>query len=208
MNSRAYGMHSPFPVLQEGSPLQERLGVVALVVVFHLSAFAAYWMQPTMPRVLVNEMSVSFANMQMQQDDVVRKPKSEPRPIEPAPAETPVVKEEPPPVLQDATPPSKVLLDAEPDYRADYLDNPRPPYPLEARRRGMQGRVVIDVEVLDSGSCGQVRMAQGSGFMMLDNAALQTVKSWRFVPARQAGRAVTMWIRVPIFFSLSDSGHE
>jgi protein TonB len=97
------------------------------------------------------------------------------------------------------------VSDVEPDYKAAYLNNPRPPYPLLARRMGLQGRVVLDVEVLDIGLCGQVNVAQGSGYDVLDNAALNTVKSWHFAPARQAGRAVTRWFKVPINFSLKDN---
>jgi protein TonB len=113
-----------------------------------------------------------------------------------------VVKEETPPIPQDVTPPSQVVLDAEPDYRADYLNNPRPPYPLVARRMGYHGKVVLNVEVLAEGKAGQVLLQESSGYEILDNAALQTVKTWRFSPARRFGQPVTLWFLVPIRFSL------
>lgn len=198
-------MYSQFSNEPEKSPLSERFIVVGLVVLLHLLVFASYFLQPESPAVLVNEMSISFANMQMQQADVIPQPKPKPREPEPVPSEEPAVKEVAEPVKQDATPPSPVVLDAEPDYKADYLNNPRPPYPMVARRMGYHGKVVLDVEVLAEGKAGDVKLHQSSGFDILDNAALQTVKTWRFSPARRFGQAVTQRFLVPIKFSLEDS---
>jgi protein TonB len=197
-------MYSQFPNEPEKSPFSERFIVVSLVILLHLLVFASYYLQPEAPAVLVNEMSISFANMQMQQADVVPQPKPKPREPDPVPTEAPAVKETPPEV-QNATPPSPVVLDAEPDYKADYLNNPRPPYPMVARRMGYHGKVVLDVEVLSEGKAGDVKLHQSSGYDILDNAALQTVKTWRFTPARRFGQAVTQRFLVPIKFSLEDS---
>lgn len=197
-------MHTTFTNYPESSPLHERLAVVGLVVLLHLSVLALYWMQPEAPAVLVNEMSVSFANMQMQQADVTPQAKPKPRDPDPVPSEEPAVKEVPP-VQQAATPPSPVVLDVEPDYKADYLKNPRPPYPLTARRMGFHGKVILNVEVLADGKAGQVLLQQSCGHDILDNAALQTVKTWHFTPARHFGQPVTKWFLVPINFSLEDN---
>ena len=194
-----------FPTQPQRSPLHERIVVVGMVVLLHAAVFGAYWMQPEMPAVLVNEMSISFANMQMQQANVVPQPKPKPREVEPVPSDEPAAKEEVQPVPQNATPPSPVVLDAEPDYKADYLNNPRPPYPMVARRMGYHGKVVLDVEVLAEGKAGDVKLHQSSGYDILDNAAMQTVKTWRFTPARRFGQAVTQRFLVPIKFSLEDN---
>jgi protein TonB len=200
---------SSFPLQPERSSLYERIAVVGLVILLHAAVLAAYWLQPEMPAVMVNELSISFANMQMQQADVAPQPKPKPRETEPLPveknAEKPVEKEEVQPAAQNATPPSPVLLDAEPDYRADYLHNPRPPYPQLATRMGWQGKVILNVEVLDDGKAGQVLLHKSCGHEILDNAALQTVKSWRFTPARRFGHTVTEWFLVPVVFKLEDS---
>ncbi len=209
-----------FPFPPERSPLHERAIVVGLVVLLHMAVLAAYRMRPESPAVLVNEMSVSFANMQMQQVDVVPQPKPGPRAPEPEPlpSSQPAVNDEVQPVRpvqqnaapssaaqQAATPPSPVVLDTEPDYRADYLNNPRPPYPLVARRMGYHGKVVLDVEVLAEGTAGDIKLHQSSGYDMLDNVALQTVKTWHFTPARHLGHPVTQRFLVPIKFSLEDN---
>ncbi len=199
-------MHSPFLTPPGNSPLRERFSVVGIVVLLHLTVFVAYFLQPEVPTVIVNEMSVSFANMRMQQADAMPQPKpeSKPREAEPIPSDEPAVKETPP-VVQTATPPSPVVLDTEPDYKADYLNNPRPPYPMVARRMGYHGKVVLDVEVLAEGKAGDVKLHQSSGYDILDAAALQTVKTWRFTPARRFGQAVTQRFLVPIKFSLEDN---
>lgn len=196
------------------SPWSERLAVVGIVVLAHLMLFAFWLAQPEPPKVAVNEMSISFANVQMQQADIAPQPvikpepKPEPKPriIEPEapPAPEPVVQEETPPAPAMETPPSPVQLDAEPDYRADYLNNPRPPYPLVARRMGYQGKVVLNVEVLAEGKAGEVKLQTSSGFDILDRAALQTVKTWKFSPATRFGQPITQWFLVPIKFSLEE----
>ena len=203
-------MYSQFPNGQERSPLNERFAVVGLVVLLHLSVFAGYLLQPEMPAVFVNEMSISFANIEMQQADIVPQPKQkpeeiEPEEIEPEPAEELAPKEVAPPAPQNVSPPSPVQLDAEPDYRADYLNNPRPPYPMVARRMGYNGKVILNVEVLAEGRAGQVLLHKSCGYEILDNAALRTVKTWKFSPAKHFGQPVTQWFLVPIKFSLEDN---
>lgn len=198
-------MDSPGLFLPTAASWRERLAVVGLVVLLHLSVFSAYWLQPEQPAVLINEMSISFSNMQMPQADVVPQPKPKPREPEPVPAEEAAVKQEAaPPVQPQASPPSPVQLDAEPDYRADYLNNPRPPYPMVARRMGYHGKVVLNVEVLAEGRAGEVKLETSSGYDILDNAAMQTVKTWKFTPARRLGQPVTQWFLVPIKFNLKD----
>lgn len=200
-------LHFQFSKQTDGAPLRERLVVVGLVVLIHLSVFNTYWLKPAAPAVLVNEMSISFANVQMPQADVVPLSRPEQRETEPVsvPSEEPAVKEVAQPVMREATPPSPIVLDTEPDYKAAYLNNPRPPYPMVARRMGYHGKVVLDVEVLAEGKAGDVKLHQSSGYDILDNAALQAVKIWRFTPARRFGQAVTQRFLVPIKFSLEDN---
>lgn len=200
-------MYSQFSNEPEKSPLSERFSVVGLVVLLHLSVFAGYLLQPEMPAVMVNEMSISFSNVQMPQADIMPLPKPKPKEVEPepVPADEPAIKEVAPPEPQNTSPPSPVQLDAQPDYRADYLNNPRPPYPMVARRMGYNGKVILNVEVLAEGKAGQVLLHQSSGYEILDKSALQTVKTWKFSPAKRFGQPVTQWFLVPIKFSLEDN---
>jgi len=82
------------------------------------------------------------------------------------------------------------------------LDNPRPPYPTLARRRGWEGLVVVLVMVNELGLAQSVELHQSSGHDILDQSALTTVRSWRFSPARRGGHTVPASVQVPIRFSL------
>jgi protein TonB len=55
------------------------------------------------------------------------------------------------------------------------------------------------------GRAGEVKLQSSSGYEILDNAAIQTVKTWKFAPARRFGQPVTQWFLVPIKFSLEDN---
>ncbi|OSM07101.1 putative TonB family protein [Magnetofaba australis IT-1] len=85
---------------------------------------------------------------------------------------------------------------------AGYLDNPPPQYPVLARRRGLQGRVLLRVDVGRTGEVRSVRVKQGSGHAVLDRAARATVLGWRFRPATRNGAAVVAQVDVPIRFVL------
>ena len=93
---------------------------------------------------------------------------------------------------------------SEPDYIARYLHNPPPPYPSQARRMGIEGRVVLQVEILQNGNAGRIEILRSSGHELLDQAAIKAVGGWRFAPARVAGAPVTAWAEVPISFRLTD----
>ncbi len=83
------------------------------------------------------------------------------------------------------------------------LGNPRPRYPWISRRRGEQGRVVLEVAVAADGRAKEVRVKRSSGSARLDRAALAAVRAWRFKPALSYGRAVAGRIDVPIVFRLT-----
>lgn len=204
-----------------GTPLGERVVVVALVLALHGGVMLAWLMRPQPPSVALSEMSVSIAMQQAvvaQVQPAIELPKPRPRlqrsekplpkqPVDEAePGMQPVA--EAPPVQMPAVPSAEAVApvtDNVPDYKAAYLNNPRPPYPMVARRMGWEGRVVLNVEVLAEGSCGGINVFRSSGHDVLDNAALRTVKGWRFMPASRAGQPVTQWFKVPIQFSLKEN---
>ena len=91
--------------------------------------------------------------------------------------------------------------------RVAYGTNPLPPYPLAARRLGMEGVTLLDVLVAPDGKPVDVRVEKSSGFAPLDDSALKTVRErWRFVPAREGGTPVESRVTVPIRFRLSAEG--
>ena len=82
--------------------------------------------------------------------------------------------------------------------------NVRPKYPPLARRRGLEGRTLLKVEILASGKSGAVAVISSSGHALLDNAALAAVRQWTFVPAGDVARETTTFIEVPVSFRLID----
>jgi protein TonB len=202
-------------------PLRDRSLIVALVVLAHVLLLWFLVAMPSLPATKHQEMSVSFAAMPSPPQPVAAEPERKPEPVakpkqverraQPTPeVVTPIAPTDTPvPTEVSSAPPQPVtappsLSDREPDYRAAYLNNPVPAYPMVARRMGWQGRVVLNVEVLASGLPGQVKLHQSSGHDVLDNAALQAVRGWRFVAARHGGQVVSKWFLVPIPFILKE----
>jgi protein TonB len=89
-----------------------------------------------------------------------------------------------------------------PSSDADYLRNPQPEYPPLSRRLGEQGRVVVNVLIGTDGSAQKAEILSTSGFDRLDQAALSTVRAWRYVPGKRSGVPEAMWFAVPIQFVL------
>lgn len=91
-----------------------------------------------------------------------------------------------------------------PEFSAAYLHNPKPRYPLSARRREESGTVRLKVLVTPQGTAARVELEQSSGSSALDQAALETVKDWRFLPARRGDESIEAWVKVPVRFRLEE----
>jgi protein TonB len=88
---------------------------------------------------------------------------------------------------------------------ARYRETPRPQYPESARRQGREGRVLLRVLVDHQGRARQIEINRSSGSDVLDRAAAEAMKRWRFYPARDGDTAIESWLRVPIEFRLDDA---
>lgn len=89
-----------------------------------------------------------------------------------------------------------------PKFGVAYLNNPAPNYPPMARRAGEEGRVLLRVLVSESGAATEVNLEKTSGSERLDQAAMNAVKNWRFIPAKKNNEAFSAYVLVPIKFSL------
>lgn len=94
---------------------------------------------------------------------------------------------------------------APPSFDAAYLSNPPPRYPMASRRAGEQGTVMLRVLVSREGAAARVELERSSGSAHLDAAARETVKAWRFTPARRGAEAIESWMIVPVVFRLEGS---
>ena len=89
-----------------------------------------------------------------------------------------------------------------PRFGVSYLNNPAPDYPAMSRRIGEEGRVLMKVLVSADGAAEDVQIEKSSGSERLDNAAIQAVKRWRFIPAKKNNQALSAYVMVPMKFSL------
>lgn len=79
-----------------------------------------------------------------------------------------------------------------------------PPYPQSARQDGQEGTVVLKIEILENGRAGNISVSRSSGHESLDNAAVATLREWRFAPAkdRDSGHVISCYTTLPISFRL------
>ncbi|MCV2217363.1 energy transducer TonB [Thauera sp. Sel9] len=88
-------------------------------------------------------------------------------------------------------------------FDADYLNNPKPPYPPLSRRLREEGQVMLRVLVSVDGMPSRIEVRTSSGSERLDRAAEQAVSRWRFVPAKRGDTPIEAWVLVPIVFKLT-----
>jgi periplasmic protein TonB len=88
------------------------------------------------------------------------------------------------------------------EARPLYRDNPPPDYPRRAMQRNQQGTVFLEVLVNSRGRVEEIKVAESSGYSILDRAARDAVRDWVFKPGRKAGRPVDTWVRLPVRFEL------
>ena len=77
-----------------------------------------------------------------------------------------------------------------------------PDYPAVARRANVQGRVVIEARIVESGRVENPHVL--SGHHLLRDATLAAVKRWRYEPACLNGAPVAVDYSIVISFSLAD----
>lgn len=119
-----------------------------------------------------------------------------------APATKNVVEPLPEPIAAPPEPKKEDLPVIEAKGYAGYLSNPAPEYPEVAFDRGWEGRVLLRILVSVSGSPEEIILKQGSGKKVLDDAAIRTVKRWKFSPAKRGPTSIEGWVDVPIDFKL------
>jgi len=111
-----------------------------------------------------------------------------PTPPSPAVSPSPL----PPPGKAAPTPPDSTHL--------EVLYAPKPYYPLEAAAKKLQGQVVINLHISESGNVESAEIV--SGEPILAQAAADAMKEWRFKPFIKNGQTVKISYRMPFDFSL------
>jgi protein TonB len=131
----------------------------------------------------------------------IEEPKPE-TPSEPAPTPPPRPRPADTPAADRSSPGSVASEGADVDELPQIVSNPAPRYPAEALMTGIQGVVVLRVAIGADGRVVSTRVHRTSGMASLDEAALEAVRRWRFVPARRRGVPVAREVAVPVRFAI------
>jgi protein TonB len=169
-----------------------RIAGFTLVVAIHAAALLLLLAPATPPQA------------EQQDDDTTRVVIIEPPP---PPEEPPVVFDEPSPMDTPAPPPAPPAPPApQPDIGASVdisSKNMNPPqYPPAAARAGIEGTVILVIDVDASGNVTNVSVEKSSRNRDLDRAAMQAARRWRFNPSIVNGQPAPGRVRVPVDFRL------
>lgn len=86
------------------------------------------------------------------------------------------------------------------------IKSERPLYPQVARRQGWEGTVVLRINIGSDGNVKNVVTKKSTGFDALDESATESVKTWRFDPAKDGEFPVSAVVDLPIRFNLDEYG--
>ena len=75
-------------------------------------------------------------------------------------------------------------------------------YPKLAKRRGIEGQVLIEVWIGTKGQQLKQKLIKSSGAQILDNAAIAAIKKWHFSAHIMNGTAIAHRVQIPVRFKL------
>jgi protein TonB len=79
----------------------------------------------------------------------------------------------------------------------------KPRYSASARRKGIEGTVVVAFDVLEDGSVANPQVV--SGPEELRECVLRAAPSWHFRPAHRGDKVVRYRMQMPVVFRLEDA---
>ncbi len=74
-------------------------------------------------------------------------------------------------------------------------------YPELAKEAGIEGRVIIAAFINKKGQAKNCYIVKGV-FESLDQEALKAVQKSRWIPAKQQGKRIGVWVNIPVSFKL------
>ncbi|WP_417878932.1 energy transducer TonB [Vibrio sp.] len=93
----------------------------------------------------------------------------------------------------------KPILIEQPSFLAPPT---KPRYPRLAQRRGIEGTAMYEIWLDENGQQIKQNLLSSSGASMLDQAALEAIKKWKFSPRKINGTSIAHRVQVPIRFKL------
>lgn len=131
-------------------------------------------------------------------ENTITVPPSPVKPVEAAPAVAAAPAAPAPPVAAPAAPSAPKLVTG-----VEYVRLPKPVYPSISKRLGETGVVTVRVLVGEKGTPEQATVQNTSGSANLDEAGRQAALRSLFKPYMEDGKAVPVYVLVPINFKLS-----
>ncbi|AJR08960.1 energy transducer TonB [Photobacterium gaetbulicola] len=136
---------------------------------------------------------------------IAKKPTPVQKPVEvnrPKPVEDKVKTPAPTPPAADQ---AASGVNSEPQLitKPTFATRPSPvTYPRIAKRRGIEGQVLVEIWIDESGKQVKQNLLRSSGAEILDEAALEAIKRWRFSSHIVDGQAIAHRVQVPVRFKL------
>ncbi len=82
-----------------------------------------------------------------------------------------------------------------------YVQTP-PIYPMEARRRGIEGWVKVSFVVMENGKVGDIKVLDHYPGRIFDRAVIRCISAWRFSPGTVEGIPVKTQVETTVRFEL------
>lgn len=101
-------------------------------------------------------------------------------------------------VPHETTAPRKAPLSALPQL----VRRTEAEYPVALRNRGIEGTVLLQIVVDETGRVTDAAVKRSSGYAQLDRAAIAAAQTWQFTPARRADQPVTLRVTMPVEFRI------
>jgi protein TonB len=96
-------------------------------------------------------------------------------------------------------PPQDIVASSDLSYNSRL----QPKYPPQAARMHQEGTVTLLILVGVDGLPKDIKVEKSSGSKLLDRAATDAAKQWRFNPTTRNGQKVEGYARVPVTFNLN-----
>jgi protein TonB len=178
------------------------VAAIGLSVVIHVLVLSGWHLRisphvASMPPIEVSLVTENVPRLERRAPPrVARKPTPQPAPAEKATTPEPQPVEnanaKPPP---ETSPPTAARSPQPTDSISAWLSRPEPPYPLIAKRKHVEGTVLLSVYVRADGVPGDVKVEKSSGDLSLDASAKETVRRWRADPAQLSDTITAVQVR-------------
>lgn len=82
------------------------------------------------------------------------------------------------------------------------LTSSAPQYPSQAQNQGIEGFVILKLQVLEDGRVGEVKVEKAQPPGVFEAAALRAVRTWKFSAGFENGKPAIMWVKHKVNFAL------